>query len=46
MARIPGYRFKGPGSISGATRFPEKSWVWNEVHSEQVAEEDIWTEEG
>jgi hypothetical protein len=22
-----------PGSIPGATRFPEKLWVWNGVHS-------------
>jgi hypothetical protein len=25
-----------PGSISGATRFPEQQWVWNEVHSALV----------
>jgi hypothetical protein len=24
---------KVPGSIPGATRFSEKSWVWNGVHS-------------
>jgi hypothetical protein len=29
--RVPGYRSKGPGSISGATRFTEK-YVWNGVY--------------
>jgi hypothetical protein len=33
MVRVTGYRSRGPGSISGATRFSEKQWVWNEVHS-------------
>jgi hypothetical protein len=33
VGRVPGYRYKGPGSISGATRFSEKLWVWNGVHS-------------
>jgi hypothetical protein len=33
VVRVPGYRSRGPGSISGATRFSEKQWVWNEVHS-------------
>jgi hypothetical protein len=27
------YRSRGPGSIPGATRFSEKWWVWNGVHS-------------
>jgi hypothetical protein len=31
--RVPGYRSRGPGSIPGATRFSEKKWVWNRVHS-------------
>jgi hypothetical protein len=31
--RIPGYKFRGPGSIPGATRLSEKYWVWNGVHS-------------
>jgi hypothetical protein len=26
-------RSRAPGSISGATRFSEKQWVWNGVHS-------------
>jgi hypothetical protein len=30
---VPGYRSRGPGSIPGATRFSEKQWVWNGVHS-------------
>jgi hypothetical protein len=30
---VPGYRSRGLGSIPGATRFSEKKWVWNEVHS-------------
>jgi hypothetical protein len=31
--RVPGCRARGPGPIPGATRFFEKSWVWNGVHS-------------
>jgi hypothetical protein len=33
MVRVPVYRSRGPGSIPGATRFSEKQWVWNGVHS-------------
>jgi hypothetical protein len=33
MVRVPGYRSRGQGSISGTTRFSEKYWVWNGVHS-------------
>jgi hypothetical protein len=33
VVRVPGYRSKGPGSLPGATRFSEKYWVWNGVHS-------------
>jgi hypothetical protein len=33
VARVPGYRFRGPGSIPGVTKFSEKYWVWNVVHS-------------
>jgi hypothetical protein len=33
VVRVPGYRSRGPGSIPGATRFSEKEWVWNGVHS-------------
>jgi hypothetical protein len=33
LSRVPGYRSRGPGSIHGATRFSEKQWVWNGVHS-------------
>jgi hypothetical protein len=33
MVRVPGYRSRDPGSIPGATRFSEKQWVWNGVHS-------------
>jgi hypothetical protein len=33
VVRVPGYRSRGPGSISGATSFSEKYWVWNGVHS-------------
>jgi hypothetical protein len=28
VARVPGYRSRGPGSIPSATRFSEKYWVW------------------
>jgi hypothetical protein len=27
------HRFRCPGSIPGSTRFSEKQWVWNGVHS-------------
>jgi hypothetical protein len=33
VARIPGYRSRGPGSIPEATGFSEKQWLWNGVHS-------------
>jgi hypothetical protein len=32
MVRVPGYRYRGPGSIAGATRFSEKYSFWNGVH--------------
>jgi hypothetical protein len=33
LVRVPGYRSRGVGSIPGATRFSEKLWVWDGVHS-------------
>jgi hypothetical protein len=30
---VPGYRSRGPGSIPCTTRFSEKYWAWNGVHS-------------
>jgi hypothetical protein len=33
VVRVPGYRSTGPGSIPSATRFSDKSWVWDGVHS-------------
>jgi hypothetical protein len=33
VVRAPGYRSRGPGSISGATRFSERFCIWNGVHS-------------
>jgi hypothetical protein len=33
VVRVPGYRSIGPGSIPGATRFSDKYWAWNGVHS-------------
>jgi hypothetical protein len=33
VVRVPGYRSIGPGSIPGPTKFSEKQWVWNRVHS-------------
>jgi hypothetical protein len=33
LVRVPAYRSRGPGSISGDTRFSEKWWVCNGVHS-------------
>jgi hypothetical protein len=33
VVRVPGFRYRGPGSISCATRFSVKLCVWNGVHS-------------
>jgi hypothetical protein len=33
VVRVPGYRSRGLGSIPCATRFSEKQWVWNGIHS-------------
>jgi hypothetical protein len=33
VVRVPGYRSGGLCSIPGATRFSDKRWVWNGVHS-------------
>jgi hypothetical protein len=33
VVRVPGYRSRGPGSIPNATKFSEKLWVSNGVHS-------------
>jgi hypothetical protein len=33
VVKVPGHRSTGPGSIPDATRFSEKLWVWNGVHS-------------
>jgi hypothetical protein len=33
VVRVPGYRYRGPGSIPGTTRFSGKQCVWNVVHS-------------
>jgi hypothetical protein len=33
VVTVPGYRSRGLVSISGATRFSEKYWVWNRVRS-------------
>jgi hypothetical protein len=33
VVRVPGYRSQVPSSIPDATRFSEKYWVWNGVHS-------------
>jgi hypothetical protein len=33
VVRVPGYRFRGQIPIPGDTRFSEKLWVWNGIHS-------------
>jgi hypothetical protein len=33
VVRVSGYRSKVLGSIPGVSRFSEKQWVWNGVHS-------------
>jgi hypothetical protein len=40
-----GYSSRGPGSIPGATRFSEKQWVWNGVHSASWAQLRRYLEE-
>jgi hypothetical protein len=37
VIRVPGYRSRGPSSIPGATRYSEKQWVWNGVHSASMS---------
>jgi hypothetical protein len=32
-SRVPTYRSRDPVSIPGSTRFSDKQWVWNGVHS-------------
>jgi hypothetical protein len=34
VIRVPCYRSRGPGSIPGASRFSNKQWIWNGVHSD------------
>jgi hypothetical protein len=45
VVRVFGYRSTGPGSIPGATRFSEKQWVWNEVHSASLVQLRSYFEE-
>jgi hypothetical protein len=45
VVRVPEYRSRGPGSIPGATRFPEKQWVWNGVHSDSCVQLRSYLEE-
>jgi hypothetical protein len=33
VVRVLGYRSRDLGSIPGASRFSEKQWVWNGIHS-------------
>jgi hypothetical protein len=37
VVRVPGYRSRGPGSITDATRLSEKYCVWNGVHSASLS---------
>jgi hypothetical protein len=44
VVRVPAYGSRGPGLILGATRFSEKYWVWNGVHSVlSTIEERLWS---
>jgi hypothetical protein len=45
VVRIPSYRSRGPGSISGATRFSVKYWIWNGVHSASRVQLRIYLKE-
>jgi hypothetical protein len=38
VVRVPGYRSRGPCTIPGATRFSEKLWLWDGVHSASSAQ--------
>jgi hypothetical protein len=42
---VPGYRSRDPGSIPGDTRFCEKYWVWNGVHSASWVQLSSYLEE-
>jgi mRNA-degrading endonuclease toxin of MazEF toxin-antitoxin module len=37
VVRLPAYRFRGPGSIPGWTRFSHKQRVWNGFHSASLS---------
>jgi hypothetical protein len=41
VVRVPGYRSRDPASIPGTTRFSEKYWVWNGVHSLRSTTEEL-----
>jgi hypothetical protein len=45
VVRVPRYRSRNPGSIPGATRFSEKWWVWNGVHSASLVQLRSYLEE-
>jgi hypothetical protein len=45
VVRVPGYISRGRGSIPGATRFSEKYYVWNGVHSASQVEMRSYLEE-
>jgi hypothetical protein len=45
VVRVLGYRSRGPGSIAGATRFSEKKWVWNGLHSASCVHSRSYLEE-
>jgi hypothetical protein len=38
VVRVLDYKSRGLGSIPGSTRFSEKQWVWNGVHSASWAQ--------
>jgi hypothetical protein len=45
VVRDPGDISRGPDSIPGATRFSEKQWVWNRVHSASWVQLSSYLEE-
>jgi hypothetical protein len=45
VVRVPGYRSRGLGLIPGATRFFEKFWIWNGIHSTSSVQLRIYLKE-
>jgi hypothetical protein len=45
IVKAPGYWSRGPVSIPGAIRLPDKQWLWNGVHSALWVQQSSYLEE-